>query len=1574
MLDLGLVEPRDLIDLYEFYDHDVLPGATGFDPDDAQERFCSEELTWNGFAYRREIKGLGQGRSDILKYKGEKLNSVTINFSNISRYAATWAQTTEIEGMIVVIRCIAPSATDDSIVLFTGKAGKPSTIDKREFALACEQYFGDNNVLVPPRKFENSDPEGRLPSDPLYEGIDFVRINGSVTFPEVVPTDSRIGRLLGRRRVTYRTEQYSSWDLTPLGRVIPEIFGRCQMELIVFAGADKGSHVGFLAAISNGPIAAVTNLKSRTEGMGDPVCTFAVPPAPAVVHLGDPGGTGTNNGNTCQADLAGGRFFSGLAYIEAASLASDPEAAVATQEGAPTVTGLVKGRVIPLPDSSGVYNQTGWTDNPVHITRFALTDPRWFNINEAFMEDTVNYRTALHCDEPIIDNTGSQIIVVPGPDIAQAGSSLIRVRSTGLIRPRLILYNEFGDASVIPEFEDGPYVGVDTGSVPLDPSDPTDPTYLSQLPLLKRYTASFPLTEEMKGSDFLQKILLPVFKGYIRTNKHGKLEILSEQAADATRLRTATSVNATSIPVLNVEPWKTGLELLKGQVRLGGLGSTDSEVRKPSAAVYSASGNSVTLTVTKTGTITIAASGATLTGGSTTVQASGTITIGGTPAAGNTVTATIDGIAVQYVLEAADTTGTVAAMLHYRINADQRLNKFIRAVWSPASPTVIAILCLHGALTVPALLKAHSAGIADPSSAPAVAAASGSLAAGTYKIAYSDVTAAGSTALTPQASLVLTANQQINLSSLPALVGTSRDFYISEKANSNNLRYVATRTDNSNFSINSLPLPGAALPPSYNTTAEELIRVAMSFATNSQDVLPAWSASTLVLLNDVYLPTTANGHKYQVTTQGPTGTTEPTWPTGAGATVASGSAVFTEIGSTVLQQAGLTRANIRKDTFKWPLGSKQSSVNQIKGNYRSPKDDFALIPFIINDRAHQARVKKKYPLEVDLPAVDNFNQMSRLGNFHLSLNREGDWHNSLGTGPQGLVLEEGDVICSSDDSGGLVNVVTRIEELRIKPNHEVDIVSARKYSTEMFSDDVGSHRIPLPSTLKFIATKDSLFNFIDIPAIRDSEEGVPGLKLAVSHDLDLQGDWRGWALWVDFGDGYTLLQEGDVPATMGTATTTLSTVADINVLDEVGVLTTTFDYADAGLAFTNLTEAEMLANPRRNLLLYKDELLQAGTIVDNGGRSFTFTDLLRGRFETDDQLTHSASERVVYMNGAEAFVPMDVSRANQAFNYKVVTTNQDLDDVSPHSFTWLGRSLKTAKPTSFIGNFDTVSGDLLNEWSGTEFPADPSREIYELEIRNDADTATLRSVVVAPSQIRDQSEPILWEIVPSASSSDMTLLSDGGIECLTLGPSDPPVEATSITTASVVDGLLVEFEVAPEGRLPLFYFMLHPEDELPTFGNDYTMTWRRTFYSGENKFYMTPEGFDSTSPIKFPIVGGDRYGILIRADGIAEYYINYLGQSSNPVWISSKLTKHDVLYQLRVHQQSGVVAPGDEWGFKNARWVRRGPEWRYFADAQRLDFGLDAPDLPAEIKVRVRQRSPYLDTVASSWVNGVFTR
>lgn len=1311
----GQDDPRVLLDVYELYDNDAVPGVDGFDPADAEETFAAQEITWNGIAYRRELKS----RGDISRSMGEKTNNVTLNFSNISRYMASLAQTVQLEGKILLTRTIAPAVETDSLSLFVGRADKPGDITKGDFSLSARQDFGNINVTVPTSQYVAEDPNGLQPGNPLYEGIRFVAQSGfGPGGMTTVPSKSFFGRLFGRTKRVAVSEAWSSLDFTPYGEVIREIFGTMQVQAVPIMFSDIGYWLNWLGAWCKGPIKGVTNIQLKnfdSYGLYD-----------VQTHTGEIGGTGdaivrdplvhiTGGNITEDFRFPGSGLFSRLAFsgISILHRGINDEPIVITEP--PVIVGLVQGRRIDLPDGSGAFNRVDWSDNPAYIARFLLTNDRFANINPAFMDDAVIYRTGLHCDEPLIDTSNTQTILIPAVETSQAGVSFKRFQSAAIISPENVKYIS-GDL-LLPAAPDDPPDGPYT---PL-PAPPTPiPDTFSTVPvLMKRYTANFSISEEVRAVDLVYKNIFPTAKLFMKVGKNAKVGIYSEKASDSTKVRTASVVGATSINVLDVTPWKTGPDLLTGRLRVGALTGptiTDSEVRDLLSADFSTSGNSITLTAADTGTTTLVASGATLSGGSTSAQASGTLTVGGTPAAGDTITGTIDGEDVEYTLTSADTTETAAAMLMQMINANTTLRPYIRASWLAASPTVVTVKCLHGALNLtsttgfPTFLKAHDVG-------------------------------------------------------------------------------------------------------------EEVLRIAMSLATNSQDVYSAWPTSTLVLLNDIYLPTVLNGHKYQATsiTTGITGTAHPTMPTSAGGTVVDGGVTWTEIGSTVLAQAGLKRANIVKDSFKWPLGSTQSSVNQIKGKFRDKVNDFAETPFKVNDAAHQAQVKKIYPKEIDLTAVDNFHQVFRLASAALAKDREGDWFASLEAGPSALVLEEGDLICVSDDSGGLVNVVTRIEDLRIKPNHHVAIERSRLYSTNMFSDDVTATPILIPSTLRHTQTADSVIAFIDNFAIRDADALTPGFYIAVSRDLAIQGDWRGWKLYADYGDGYVYLGVfGDVAATMGTADTILGTT-DFPDQFDTGRTITGVDTADNYLEFSNndftnntpvqvsnsggalpaplvagttyfvrdkfvdnldsirlsatlggavidlttngtgtnkikriltftlkfgtpepapepfatVTEADLIANPRRNLFLVGGEYLQAATIVSNGDQSYTVSDFYRGRRSTDTTaLSHDADEDVIYLNGAEKFVPIDPARAGIAYNYKAVTLNQNVSDANAVSFTWDGGTVVSRHVANLDGT-RTTDGDWYFVAEGNPYPHEKP-ETYMIRIRRTSDDVIMRDIPVTP--------------------------------------------------------------------------------------------------------------------------------------------------------------------------------------------------------------------------------------------------
>lgn len=63
---------------------------------------------------------------------------------------------------------------------------------------------------------------------------------------------------------------------------------------------------------------------------------------------------------------------------------------------------------------------------------------------------------------------------------------------------------------------------------------------------------------------------------------------------------------------------------------------------------------------------------------------------------------------------------------------------------------------------------------------------------------------------------------------------------------------------------------------------------------------PVWQSGHVYIVGDIVTPTTRNLHVYRVTTAGTSGASEPTFPTGSGATVTNGTVVFTEYGADVV--------------------------------------------------------------------------------------------------------------------------------------------------------------------------------------------------------------------------------------------------------------------------------------------------------------------------------------------------------------------------------------------------------------------------------------------------------------------------------------------------------------------------------------------------------------------------------------------------------------------------------------------------------------------------------------------------
>lgn len=999
-------QSRDLCWLAEIYASDELPGASGFDPPDALECFASVSgITYRTRTYRRSISKFG----DISQSDGGSFANANLTFDNVDRYVMDFAlSSSEIEGMILVIRVISRSVSvtlADSLVLFVGKCDKPGDVSRTDFPLTAKEWLGTVDLELPTRKFSYDDEEGRRSNDPLFEGFRFLPRVGAFSY-QVREPRTGLGMWLGLKRTATKTMQFSSHSSVDSNKPVPLCFGRTQMTGLHIGYGDFGNSIAMLTGWADGVTNGIhgyqniRNISPNFTGLiRNAADTWMHATMNAYLTYGELGGTG----GQLTAPLVGSQASNvGLAYYSrtAWSYSYVNGSQVDVDDPAPELVSIIYGLKMPTPNSSGVWGTILLSDNPCDQWRYILTDPHLMNVPASLIDDTVLWETHQYCNQYLVDNANSDTVVLRTEESAKAGVEYKLWQSSGVASPDWFKWlnsedvNPFGqEAEYVfashPPIENGPGEG---------PGDPTNPTPITKY--RRRYTSNFPITETQKAVDVLKSILYPSFRGYVTYGANGKIQLRVKKPVDNSLLRTDISIGATEVPVYSILGWRTGL-LLKGKLLIGAHLAT-SEVRPVTGTRYTTAGNSITLAVTGAG---LTASGATFTGGDD-LNAPAIASITVTAAAGSK-TVVIDGWVMPFeppATESASARAALAGLIAAAVNSHQVFGPYVKANWTPGT-AVVNLESKLGFLTLGTpTANAHTGPIASPTVAPTLAAAAGGhLAAGTWKVAYSYETDQGETLVSSSASIVVTANQKINVTAITPPVGvTAVNWYLSRLVEDSTLKYILSN-NGAAHSILYPPDQKAPFVPSHNTTAEECMRVMMSFSNRANT------------------------------------------------------------------QADCTRSNVLEKSFKWPLGSRQKSVNKVILKFRESSDDFRLTELRVRDSRHIAKVGKPLPLEVNGTAIDNFHQAVRIANGLLAENRDADFFVTTGSDGEALLLDVGDVICVTelDSEGvGFVNLPVRIEDKKISEstNARVDF-TARKYASSLYDDDVYERNIPLPTSL-----------------------------------------------------------------------------------------------------------------------------------------------------------------------------------------------------------------------------------------------------------------------------------------------------------------------------------------------------------------------------------------------------------------------------------------------------------------------------------------------------------------------------
>lgn len=431
---------RNRVLLWEIYANDHYPDEDGvFDPGDAVALWAKAGLAWLGHNYQRRILS----HSAIEQFIDGKFNNVTLTLENADRYLSAFLVTNNINGMRLVARYInidLSTTLADSVVRFVGRLEAPDgDVDREQGELSAQEELASLDITIPRKVVSPEDPDGRSPNDPLFEGFLFNARPSQVKYSDPATSRGFLGLFLKKKDI-FKYSQWSSVSATD-GAVVPLIGGRVQRQGLPVFWTDIGFHIIGIWAYSGHKVTSITNFQLPDSSYIFYGWWADEANRQTHVHLGDPGGTGTNaspdtieNNYPQNTAILSRTGYCGFA-IGGPETESQPFANP-QMDSVPTLVAIVCGEC-DLPDGSGVFNQKGFSDSPVYFARLVLTSPDYFGLDPRLVYD--GELPAVHAERqrPIIDKSNGEFLALMTHDAsALTDGRLTRLNSTGLLDAR----------------------------------------------------------------------------------------------------------------------------------------------------------------------------------------------------------------------------------------------------------------------------------------------------------------------------------------------------------------------------------------------------------------------------------------------------------------------------------------------------------------------------------------------------------------------------------------------------------------------------------------------------------------------------------------------------------------------------------------------------------------------------------------------------------------------------------------------------------------------------------------------------------------------------------------------------------------------------------------------------------------------------------------------------------------------------------------------------------------------------------------------------------------------------------
>lgn len=266
----------------------------------------------------------------------------------------------------------------------------------------------------------------------------------------------------------------------------------------------------------------------------------------------------------------------------------------------------------------------------------------------------------------------------------------------------------------------------------------------------------------------------------------------------------------------------------------------------------------------------------------------------------------------------------------------------------------------------------------------------------------------------------------------------------------------------------------------------------------------------------------------------------------------------------------------------------------------------------------------------------------------------------------------------------------------------------------------------------------SVLQLLDIPCVDSAVMDAPGMLTAVT---GYSSSWPGCTLFRSDDEGQTWIgvQGFNAPGcTMGLATNAIGATSRYTV-DHGSMLNVRLLAGD----LSSVTQDAMLngANHFAYGAAGRWEIIAAQTCTIQGDGTYTLSNLMRGRFGTEQYMpSHIVGDSVVLLDTSSVrFVGLNIASLNINRKWRPVTKGRSLDSTSETVAAYTGVNLKPLSPVDLSGHIKYDSLDYVISWtprsrtgvepfSGMATPLGETSSSYEVEIWNSTYTTLIRTI------------------------------------------------------------------------------------------------------------------------------------------------------------------------------------------------------------------------------------------------------